>query len=76
MNAVDPLRRYVVGSTGGRGPCDSCGVIAELHELVEEDLVANLKLGWWRPVRVVDLCLPCSFGAGRAPAPLQLVPAA
>jgi hypothetical protein len=53
---LSPAIRCLVGSTTGRGPCETCGVLAELH-LVES----------WRPVRhpreyslgIVALCLSC-----------------
>jgi hypothetical protein len=69
-------RRYVVGSTTGRGPCEACGLVAELHEVVEEARLPVLNPEWWRPLRILDLCLPCAYRARFARAPLQLAPAA
>jgi len=54
----------LVGSTAGRGPCDACGLVAELHEVEERFVFAP---GF---VRVRDLCLPCSLNrGGLAPLP-------
>ncbi len=53
--------RVLVGSTAGRGPCDECGLVAELHEV--QELLAFAP-GF---VRVRDLCLPHALGAEPLP---------
>ncbi len=47
--------RVLVGSTGGRGPCDDCGLIAELHQVREGR-------------KVLEVCLPHALGAEPLPA--------
>lgn len=58
-NTTPTLTRCLVSSTGGRGPCEACGVVAELH------LVEVYRLGGAprRPLGLRGtraLCLPCS----------------
>jgi hypothetical protein len=56
--------RVVVGSTAGRGPCDGCGLIAELVQVEERVAYAP---GF---VRLRDLCLPEALGGDEfAPLP-------
>jgi hypothetical protein len=59
MAQTTKRQRILVGSTAGRGPCDSCGVIAELHEVLEDGPAANQ--------RSLSVCLPCAFDAEPAP---------
>jgi hypothetical protein len=56
--------RVVVGSTGGRGPCEECGLIAELHQVEEYfPFAPDFRL-------VKALCLPHALGAEQvAPLP-------
>jgi hypothetical protein len=49
--------RVVVGSTSGRGPCEDCGLIAELHQVEESFPFAP----GFRVVKA--LCLPHALGA-------------
>lgn len=60
--------RVVVGSTGGRGPCEDerCGLVAELH-LVEEAVSYAPGFSVLRA-----LCLPHAFGADEL-APLPVI---
>lgn len=55
MNATKT--RVVVGSTAGRGPCEACGLIAELHPALE-----ILRCAPEFVLAIRDLCLPCCTG--------------
>jgi len=53
-----PRRLYLISSTAGRGPCDLCGAVAELHQVREESRAG---------ARLLDACLGC---AGRPARPI------
>jgi hypothetical protein len=53
-----PTLRCLVGSTCGRGPCEACGLVAELH--VAERFVAS-RCGRWRlDLDTLTICRACA----------------
>jgi hypothetical protein len=69
MPTTTPTCRCLTGSTAGRGPCEACGAIAEIH-LAEEYEPSQLDfldlfLEAYRPRPIPAaapraVCLPCA----------------